>query len=84
MRFDTLLRKKFPMVEKPKQGDAVAVFMGRGSMGGLILTPSKRKSKVKFVNGNEEWIENKNLRIINDEKWMHEIISAVSKSSEEG
>lgn len=81
MRVDTFINKKFPK-EKPQQGDTVAVFMGRGSMGGVILEPSIRKSRVRFVDGKEDWVENKKIRIINDEKWVHEILREMNKQHE--
>lgn len=66
--------------EKPNQNDVVAVFMGRGCISGIVVTPSKRKSKVRCVDGKEEWFENKKLRVINDERWKNEVIREISKS----
>ena len=66
--------------DKPKQNDVVAVFMGRGCISGVVIEPSKRKSKVRCVDGKEEWFENTKLRTIKDERWVNEVRGAVANS----
>jgi hypothetical protein len=53
-----------------ESGMVVAIFRGRGCDTGVVKKASKRTSLVKFVNGKEERIDNRKLRIIKDKRWI--------------
>jgi len=74
------LPKFMENIEAPQQNDVVAIFMGRGCISGIVIQPSKRKSKVRCVDGKEEWFDNKKLRTIKEKRWIHEVKGAVAQS----
>ena len=53
-----------------ESGKVVAVFMGRGCMTGVVKEVDKRTSLVRFVDGKEERVDNRKLRIIKDKVWI--------------
>src|SRR4030042_4250663 len=59
-----------PTKEQLQQGNVVAIFMGRGCIGGIVLEPSKRKTKIQFSNDDIKWVENKRLILVKDIRWI--------------
>lgn len=59
-----------PTKEQLKHGDVVAIFAGRGCIGGIVLEPSKRKTKIHFSNDDIRWVDNKKIILVKDTKWI--------------
>jgi hypothetical protein len=74
---------KLPFFQSTKepleQGQTVAIFFGRGCLGGIVLEPSKRKTKIRFLDETEEWIDNNRIRLVIDIKWKAEIERQILK-----
>lgn len=81
MRFDKFINKNFPK-EKIEQGDAVVIFLGRGNISGLVVKTGKRQSRILCVDGVEQYFDNRKIRVIKDERWVHEIKGAIAKLEE--
>jgi len=72
-----------PNTEKLKSGDVVAIIGGRGAGSGIVIEASKRKTKVHHVNNSVEWIENKYIRKVKDETWVHRIRREIKNNNED-
>lgn len=59
-------RPDFLIKREITQGDALIRIWGRGGTPCLAIEPSKRKTKVRFSDGKEEWLPNEQLFIIED------------------
>jgi len=72
-----------PTKERLHHGDVVAIFNGRGCIAGIVLEPSKRKTKIHFSNDDAKWIENKKLILVKDIRWIamakREILQSVKR-----
>ena len=70
MKLPKLLRNKNPT----KVGDVVMIISGRGCKSGIVLKSDKRKSRVRFTDGVEMFIENWKLNIIDDIRLKNRIL----------
>jgi len=67
-------------VEPPEVHDVVALFFGRGCRMGIVINKGKRKSQVRFRDGEVEWTDNRKLRTVHDKRVINEVRGAVANS----
>ena len=75
--------KKEPDFLKQKQivqGDKLIRVCGLGGQPCIAINPSKRKTLVRFPDQTDKWIENKFLRVIDDDR----LAASISRSIRDG
>ena len=65
------LNRFFPSnAEEIKEGIVIGRFWGRGVDLGVVKKVGVRKALIRLINGKEEWVDNKELRVIKDKEWI--------------
>ena len=80
-RRERALNRFFPSnSDEIKAGVVIGIFRGRGVELGVIKMVGVRKAQIRLVDGKEEWVDNRKLRVIKDKEWIAYTFRELKKS----